>query len=135
MRKLGQRFVYVRDSIAGGVAPYLSRHNGDYSAEVRQVWHSAGIATYTVFFRTMRSLIDLLTPEQNERADKLPQTSGQLAQIRSIKESDLPWLFRNPFPPCRDERATVVVVARARSRHARQRRPSSSSSRCPPVTT
>ncbi|HTK97645.1 MAG TPA: hypothetical protein VL379_06425, partial [Pseudomonadales bacterium] len=97
MRKLGQRFVYVRDSIAGEVARFLSRRNGDYGAEVRQVWHTAGIATFTVFFHTMRSVIDLFTPEQEAQPQKVPQTAGLLLQIRSIKESDLPWLFRTPL--------------------------------------
>jgi hypothetical protein len=98
MRKLGQRFVYVRDSIAGEVARFLASRNGDYSgAEVRRVWHSAGIATFTTFFRTMRSVIDLFTPEQDAQSQKVPQTSGLLLQIRSIKESDLPWLFRTPL--------------------------------------
>jgi len=64
---------------------------------VRQVWHTAGIATFTVFFRTMRSVIDLFTPEQDAQSQKVPQTAGLLLQIRSIKESDLPWLFRTPL--------------------------------------
>jgi hypothetical protein len=98
MRKLGQRFVYVRDSIAGEVARFLSRRNGDYNgAEVRRVWHAAGIATFTVFFRTMRNVIDLFTPEQDAQSQKVPQTAGLLLQIRSLKESDLPWLFRSPL--------------------------------------
>jgi hypothetical protein len=97
MRKLGQRFVYVRDSIAGDVARFLSRRHGDYGADVRRVWHSAGIASFTVFFRTMRSVIDLFTPEQDAQSQRVPQTAGLLLQIRSLKESDLPWLFRSPL--------------------------------------
>jgi hypothetical protein len=98
LRKIGQRFVYVRDSIAGAVARYLAARNGDYNgAEVRRVWHSAGIASFTTFFRTMKSALEVFTPEQDERSQTVPQTAGLLLQIRSIKESDLPWLFRTPL--------------------------------------
>jgi len=41
--------------------------------------------------------IDLFTPEQDAQSQKVPQTAGLLLQIRSIKESDLPWLFRTPL--------------------------------------
>jgi hypothetical protein len=98
MRKLGQKFVTTRDSIATSVAHFLAGRNGDYGgAEVRDVWHAAGIASYTTFFRTMRNVIDVFTPEQNERTTKLPQTAGLLLQIRSLSEADLPWLFRTPL--------------------------------------
>lgn len=98
MRKLGQKFVTTRDSIAAAVAHYLAQRNGDYGgAEVRAVWHSAGLASYTVFVKTLRSVVDMWTPEQIERAQKVPQTAGLVIQIQSLSEADLPYLFRSPF--------------------------------------
>lgn len=98
MRKLGQRFSVARDSIAREVARFLALRNGDYGGEeVRRVWHSAGIATYTVFFRTMKSVIAILTPEQQAISERLPQTAGLLLQSKTLNESDLRWLFRMPM--------------------------------------
>jgi hypothetical protein len=98
MTKIGQRNLAVRDSIAGRVAKYLFERNGDFSgAEVRAVWHNAGIATYTSYFKTMRSIIDLFTPEQIERAKTVPQTAGLVTQIKALSEADLPMLFRTPL--------------------------------------
>jgi hypothetical protein len=99
MRKIGQRFAVARDSIATKVAKYLVSRNGDYGgAEVRDVWHSAGIATYTVFFHTMKQVIGVFTPEQREKSKTVPQTAGVLIQFENLKESDLPYLFRSPLP-------------------------------------
>jgi hypothetical protein len=98
MRKLGARFSATRDSIAGDVARFLARRNGDYGGEdVRRVWHAAGIAAYTVYLRTMRDVLAILTPEQEARSERVPQTAGLAIQMRALNESDLRWLFRSPM--------------------------------------
>ncbi len=98
MRALGKRNMFVRDSIAGEVAKYLVKRKGNYAgAEVRDVWHTAGVATYTSYFRTMKGIIDVLTPEQRERSTHVPQTQGLVLQISLLREDQLPALFRTPL--------------------------------------
>jgi hypothetical protein len=99
MKVLSQRFMLVRDSVATAVAKFLVSRDGDYrGAEVRDRWHTAGIATYTVFVHTFQTIMTILTPEQLERGNKLPQTAGMFRQIATIKDTDLPWMFRSPLP-------------------------------------
>jgi hypothetical protein len=95
MRKLGQKFLASRDSIAGHVAKFLVARNGDYGgAAVREEWHAAGIESYRVYLRTMKALIAMFTPEQLERSKTLPQTFGIVQQFMALQESDLPYMFR-----------------------------------------
>src|SRR3569833_4322396 len=98
MRKLGQRFMASRDSIATAMAKYLVARNGDYGgAEVRNAWHSAGVESYRVYLRAMKMLVGMFTPEQLERAKRTPQTLG-ITNLTSISEADLPYMFRNAMP-------------------------------------
>lgn len=95
MKKLSQKAMVSRDSIAGVVAHYLFLRNGDYGgADVREYWHAAAIASYTVYFRSMKQILAVFTPEQIERSKHLPQTIGLVTQLSSITEADIPWQFR-----------------------------------------
>jgi putative transposase len=94
--KLGQTFLTSRDSIAGQVAKFLVARNGDYGGgAVREVWHAAGIESYRVYIRTMKNFLALLTPQQIERSKSIPQMIGLVQTFSTIKESDLPYMFRN----------------------------------------
>jgi hypothetical protein len=42
-------------------------------------------------------VVGLLTPEQRDRGKKLGQMAGFMT-INDIKDSDLPFMFRNPLP-------------------------------------
>lgn len=98
IKAISQRYATVRDSIVTVLARYLLARRGNYGGEeVRQHWHSAGIASYAAYVKEARSAIGVLTPEQRERTKQIPQLLGILT-IETIKDSDLAGLLRGPMP-------------------------------------
>jgi hypothetical protein len=92
-----QRLTTVRDSIATELARYLAGRNGNYRGEeVRQRWHAAGVASYTAYIREARTAISLWTPDQRDRAKRLPQLQ-QILSVQSVEDSDVEYMFRAPL--------------------------------------
>jgi hypothetical protein len=95
---ISKHYATTRDSIVTAMARYLVARRGDYEGEeVRQRWHAAGIASYRAYLTEARMVVGLLTPEQRDRGKKLGQMAGFMT-INDIKDSDLPFMFRNPLP-------------------------------------
>jgi hypothetical protein len=94
IKAIGQRYAVVRDSIVTALARYLQSRRGDYEGEdVRQHWHSAGIASYTAYLKELRLAVALLTPAQRERSQTIPQMIG-LLRVGAISDADIPFMFR-----------------------------------------
>jgi len=95
---VSKRYAATRDSIVTDMARYLVARHGNYQGEdVRQRWHSAGVASYRAYLTEARMVIAMLTPQQRERAKTVGQIAGFLT-IEGIKDSDLPFMFRTPLP-------------------------------------
>jgi hypothetical protein len=94
IKAIGKRYAVVRDSIVTALARYLQARHGEYEGEeVRQHWHTAGVASYTAYLREMRAALALLTPAQQERSTTVPQLVG-LIRVGSISDEDVSFMFR-----------------------------------------
>ena len=94
LTKISKAYSVRRDSIATDVARYLLSRHGDYAGEeVRERWHTAGVASYGGYITGMRAIVAMLTPDQVALAKTKPQFIGYL-NIANFKEKDVPTIFR-----------------------------------------
>jgi Carboxypeptidase regulatory-like domain len=92
--RISKRYAVRRDSIATAMAQYLLARRGDYGgAEVRERWHSAGVASYRGYIDDVRAVLALFTPEQFAAAEKKPSLFG-FVNLAQIKDEDISAIFR-----------------------------------------
>ena len=96
MRNLGQRFVYVRDLIAGRSRVFCRAATATMAPKSARCGTQPALPRSPCFSTHAEGDRPFHTGAGRAVAE-VPQTAGLLLQIRSIKESDLPWLFRSPL--------------------------------------